>query len=150
MLCCFKCLKAGLVEKLTLCTRGWLQNVKIRVATNKIVSGLNLTVSVWQGLTCKRQVTCSSSRRCFIKACSTSQPEAVDPVPKPVPLAQYNCCSSLDTPLWLDVCGCPNRPRTHKVGCENNTRVSFELIKCYTIEKAKTLSLKTSESKRIK
>ncbi|TNN41494.1 hypothetical protein EYF80_048352 [Liparis tanakae] len=33
--------------------------------------------------------------RCLVRACSTSQPEAVDPVPKPVPFAQYSCCSSL-------------------------------------------------------
>ena len=39
--------------------------------------------------TCRRQATCSSSLFCRIRACSASQLEVVDPVPKPVPLAQY-------------------------------------------------------------
>lgn len=57
--------------------------------------------------TCKRQVTCSSSRRCLVRACSTSQPDAVEPVPKPVPLAQYSCCSSVVPPTCpLETCGC--------------------------------------------
>ncbi len=57
--------------------------------------------------TCKRQVTCSSSRRCLVKACSTSQPDAVEPVPKPVPLAQYSCCSSVVPPTCpLEAWGC--------------------------------------------
>lgn len=56
--------------------------------------------------TCKRQVTCSSSRRCLVRACSTSQPDAVEPVPKPVPLAQYSCCSSVVPPTCpLETCG---------------------------------------------
>lgn len=56
--------------------------------------------------TCRRQVTCSSSSLCLVRACSTSHPEAVEPVPKPVPLAQYNCCSSVDALLCvLDTCG---------------------------------------------
>ena len=39
-------------------------------------------------LTCRRHVTCSSSAFCFSIACSTSQPDDVEPVPNPVPLAQ--------------------------------------------------------------
>lgn len=70
---------------------------------------INIKVFYWHtgpGLrlgvhTCSRQVTCSSSSLCLVRACSTSQPEAVEPVPKPVPLAQYSCCSSLVPPPWL-------------------------------------------------
>lgn len=69
---------------------------------------LKLPVIRW--LTCSRQVTCSSSRRCLVRACSTSQPEAVDPVPKPVPLAQYSCWSSLVPAPWqVEICGCNDR-----------------------------------------
>lgn len=65
-------------------------------------------------LTWSRHVTCSSSSRCLVRACSTSQPEAVDPVPKPVPLAQYSCCSSLVPAPWqLDICGCQHRQTDH-------------------------------------
>lgn len=69
-------------------------------------------VTLMGRLACRRQVTCSSSSRCLVRACSTSQPEAVDPVPKPVPLAQYSCCSSVVPPPWqLDICGCQHRHR---------------------------------------
>lgn len=40
-------------------------------------------------VTCSKHVTCSSSLFCRSKACSASQLEVVEPVPKPVPLAQY-------------------------------------------------------------
>ena len=47
-------------------------------------------------LTSNKHVTCSSSLFCLSKACSASQLDVVDPVPNPVPLAQYCCDFSLD------------------------------------------------------
>lgn len=119
-----KALKAGLGGKLGPLYWG-LTSQRQAEAAQLLTASSVLCISVWPpALTCSRQVTCSSSRRCFIRACSTSQPEAVDPVPKPVPLAQYSCCSSLDTPLWLDVCGCPGRQRTCEPAGQHSAEAS--------------------------
>ena len=64
---------------------------KVTIPQNVIRHGdHNLTEVLAQDktLTSSRHVACSSSAFCLLRACSTFHPEVVDPVPKPVPLAQ--------------------------------------------------------------